>query len=432
VKLWDIFLTASSNLFRAKLRTTLTIIAIFIGAFTLTITSGIGAGISAYINQQLGNLGAKNVLIVMPADSAPGQNDPVPKKYDPAKTTSAAGGFRDSATVMTQTDLDKIKKQNGINSVTPMLPVAADYISGKNPDKYQVTVSPNIRGTNLDLASGHDVDDSTAGYQVVLPISFVEILGFGSADNAVGETVTFGISNALGKQVQQTATIVGIQQKSIIGGGGAIINHALTEKLYDLQSTGLPAATKGKYQIAEAVFDSNLTTEQVDKLKSDLKSQGYLARTVQDQIGTFKTVIAAIINVLNAFAVIALLAASFGIINTLLMAVQERTKEIGLMKSMGMGSGRIFLLFSAEAVMIGFWGSLLGVVVAYGVGNLADRILSHGFLKDLPGLHIVSSPATSPGATPPLKRPCLPTPLLSPATSAALHGRASSVHYSWS
>jgi putative ABC transport system permease protein len=395
VKLWDIFLTASSNLFRAKLRTTLTIIAIFIGAFTLTITSGIGAGISAYINQQLGNLGAKNVLIVMPADSAPGQNDPVPKKYDPAKTTSAAGGFRDSATVMTQTDLDKIKKQNGINSVTPMLPVAADYISGKNPDKYQVTVSPNIRGTNLDLASGHDVDDSTAGYQVVLPISFVEILGFGSADNAVGETVTFGISNALGKQVQQTATIVGIQQKSIIGGGGAIINHALTEKLYDLQSTGLPAATKGKYQIAEAVFDSNLTTEQVDKLKSDLKSQGYLARTVQDQIGTFKTVIAAIINVLNAFAVIALLAASFGIINTLLMAVQERTKEIGLMKSMGMGSGRIFLLFSAEAVMIGFWGSLLGVVVAYGVGNLADRILSHGFLKDLPGLHIVAFPPAS-------------------------------------
>jgi putative ABC transport system permease protein len=395
VKLTDIFLTASSNLFRAKLRSSLTIVAIFIGAFTLTITSGIGAGISKYIDQQLGNLGAANVLLVQPAANAASPDATTPKKYDPTKTTSATGGFRESSAVLTQSDLDKIKAHPGITSVTPELAVAADYITAPGADKYQVEISSNIRGTNLDLAAGSNLNDNATGYEIVLPLNYVSSLGFSSPQSAIGQTVTIALTNALGKQILQPATVTGVQQQSIIGGGGATINNALTQQLYNLQTEGLPAASKGKYQVATAVFDSSFTAAQISSLESDLKNQGYTAETLQDQIGTFKTVIAGVIDVLDAFAIIALLAASFGIINTLLMAVQERTKEIGLMKSMGMASGRIFMLFSAEAVMIGFWGSLLGVGVAYGVGSLADHVLSKGFLKDLPGLQIVAFPPLS-------------------------------------
>jgi putative ABC transport system permease protein len=395
MKILDIFLTASSNLLRSKLRTSLTIIAIFIGAFTLTITSGIGSGISTYINNQLGNLGATNVLVVRPADATAGATSDTPKKYDPTKQSAVTGGFQGSSSVLTQADLTKIKAHNGVTDVVPQRSVAVDYIKGPTTDKYQLSVSPNIRGTNLDLAAGVNVDDSTPSYQIILPISYLSSLDFKDAHAAIGQTITLSLTNALGQSKQQTATVVGVQQKGIIGGGGATINNALTQKLYDTQSDGLPAATRGRYQIAEAIFSKDLTPAQITTLKSDLKTQGYSAQTVQDTIGTFKTVIAAIIDVLDAFAVIALLAASFGIINTLLMSVQERTKEIGLMKSMGMGSGRIFLLFSAEAVMIGFWGSLLGVVVAYGIGTLADTVLSHGFLKDLPGLQIVTFPPQS-------------------------------------
>jgi putative ABC transport system permease protein len=395
VKLKDIFTTASSNLFRAKLRSSLTIVAIFIGAFTLTITSGIGAGISTYIDQQLGNLGASNVLLVQPAANAPDPNAATPKAYDPTKTTSASGGFRESSAVLTQTDLDKIKAHSGITAVMPQLPVAADYITAPDAGKYQVEITSNIRGTNLTLAAGQNLNDSASDFEIVLPLNYVSSLGFSSASEAIGKSVTIALTNALGKQVAQAATVTAVQQQSIIGGGGATINNALTQQLYNLQTQGLPAASKGKYEVATATFESSLTSAQVSSLESNLKSQGYTAETLQDQIGTFKTVIAGIIDVLDAFAIIALLAASFGIINTLLMAVQERTKEIGLMKSMGMASGRIFLLFSAEAVMIGFWGSLLGVVVAYGIGTLVDHALAKGFLKDLPGLQIVAFPPQS-------------------------------------
>ena len=101
-------------------------------------------------------------------------------------------------------------------------------------------------------------------------------------------------------------------------------------------------------------------------------------------------IINAIIAVLNGFAIIALLAAGFGIINTLLMSVQERTKEIGLMKAMGMYAHKIFLLFSFEAVILGFWGSVSGVLFAIATGTIVNQILMKGLLKDLSGLQPLS------------------------------------------
>ena len=104
----------------------------------------------------------------------------------------------------------------------------------------------------------------------------------------------------------------------------------------------------------------------------------------------FKTVIDGIVLVLNAFAIIALLAASFGIVNTLFMSVQERTREIGLMKAMGMGNGRVFSLFSLEAAFIGFLGSAIGVVIAMLAGSALSSALSGSLLADLPGLTLIA------------------------------------------
>jgi putative ABC transport system permease protein len=80
------------------------------------------------------------------------------------------------------------------------------------------------------------------------------------------------------------------------------------------------------------------------------------------------------------------------------MSVQERTKEIGLMKAMGMGGGKIFLLFSGEAVMLGFWGSLIGSAVAIGIGQIINHFVLTTFLKDLEGLQLLAfSPASVAG-----------------------------------
>ncbi len=221
MNLADIFLTASSNMFRSKLRTSLTILAIFIGAFTLTITSGIGSGISRYINQQLGNLGAKDVLLVQgTSGDGPRTGSADPKKYDPGRKTTA--GFGPSFILMSDADVSKIKAHSGVVSVQPLRAIAGDYIKSGRADKYQITISPNIRGSNLDLAAGRNVDDEASVDQVVIPLSYISSLGFENAQASIGKTVTIGLSNALGDEKEQTATVVGVQQKGILGGGGIV------------------------------------------------------------------------------------------------------------------------------------------------------------------------------------------------------------------
>lgn len=113
-----------------------------------------------------------------------------------------------------------------------------------------------------------------------------------------------------------------------------------------------------------------------------------VASTVEDQLGMFRTVIDAVIWILNTCAVIALLAASLGIVNTLLMSVQERTRGIGLLKAMGMSKPKVFGLFSLEAVFIGLLGAALGVTTGVAAGSWLTQVLAEGFLAGLPGLSL--------------------------------------------
>ena len=89
------------------------------------------------------------------------------------------------------------------------------------------------------------------------------------------------------------------------------------------------------------------------------------------------------------FGAIALLAASFGIINTLYMSVQDRTREIGLMKAMGMSGFKVFLTFSIEALLIGFWGGLLGIGGAVLAGHFLNDLAVSTFLDGLTGFTLI-------------------------------------------
>jgi putative ABC transport system permease protein len=239
---------------------------------------------------------------------------------------------------------------------------------------------------------GKAPDNTSSAYQITLNYDYAPYLGYASDSAAVGQTITLGLTDANGTQSTVTATIVGVQLKSIIGSGTNETNNALYNKLYDIQSQGLPASLKGKYSTAVAHFDTSLSTQGVNDMKQTLSNDGYTAQTVADEIGIVEQVINSIVVVFDAFGAIALLAASFGVINTLLMAVQERTKEIGLMKAMGMSGRRIFLLFSFEAILLGFWGSFLGVLAAMGIGQIANHVASKGFAKDFVGLHLLAFP----------------------------------------
>jgi putative ABC transport system permease protein len=390
MKLGDVFLTASANMFRSKLRTTLTILAIFIGAFTLTLTNGIGSGISSYVDKQVSTLGQKDVLAIT-AKSTQTSGSDAPQKYVAGESSGAATPRSGGSTgILTAKDITALKADSDLTNVQPAYSVNPDYVEGSNSQKFKLTSSQIGGGATLDLASGSQLDNSTTTNQIILPLNYISILGYKNSDDATGKVVTIAISDAFGQQHTLQATVAGVQQPGLVSSSGAAFNQALRNNAYDLQTTGLPAAAKNKYAEASAHIVGDLSDSHVQQIKDKLDKMGYTAQTAEDLLGTFKSVISAITWVLDGFAIIALLAASFGIVNTLLMSVQERTKEIGLMKAMGMRSSRIFLLFSTEAVLIGFWGSAIGVGVAVLLGQVVNHVVSNGILKDLPGFNLLA------------------------------------------
>lgn len=388
MKALDIIVTAIGNSFRSRLRTTLTVIAIFIGAFTLTITNGLGTGINDYIDTQVASIGAPDVMSVSKPVEATEQTEG-PRPYDESAATevsATAGAPGTTVLALNDDDLATIRDIDGVKSVEPLVAVQPDYIE-TDAGKFELSVSPLSAGIRIDLAAGELFSGSDN--QIILPTTYVETLGFDSNEDAVGQPVTIGITNALGEQTTLEATVVGIQEPTLLGSTPSL-NDALTTALYDAQNVGIPEDTSSSYASATLTFAADATDAEIASLKSDLLDAGYSGTTVADQLGTFQTVIDGIILVLNAFAVIALLAAGFGIINTLLMSVQERTREIGLMKAMGMSGGRIFALFSTEAVFIGFLGSAIGAGVAMLVGGVISGVLANGLLADLAGLQILT------------------------------------------
>jgi putative ABC transport system permease protein len=394
MKFLDILSSASSNMMRSKVRTFLTVVAIFIGAFTITLTVAISTGVSSYIDKQLGNIGAENVLLIHPKVEL--NTGDGPKKYDPEHTTNSATKAGSGNVALTSKDIEKIKTQDGIKDVQPIVAAIPDYVQGKNNDKYQVSVQSFIDGSKFDLASGSLPDNSAAQPEILLPVSFVGPLGYSSNEAAIGQTVTLAINTPLGKQEMVSAHIIGVQQKSLLSeAGGASGNKKLITELTSIQTRGLPAETANKFPAASAQLASDITDTQLQTIKDGLSSKGYRALTVADQIGIIKNVIDAITYVLIFFGAIALLAASIGIINTLYMSVQERTKEIGLMKAMGMSRSKVFLLFSVEAILLGFWGSGIGALAAIGAGQLINKITAATVLKDLPGFNLTEFPITS-------------------------------------
>ncbi len=384
----DLVATAISNTFRSKLRTTLTVLAIFVGAFTLTLTNAVGAGVSQYVDAQVGSLGSADVFIVTQAsDEAAAGDGPV--KYDStsALVSSQQGPPGTTTQALTEADLGAIGDTTGIVSVDPIRAVQTDFIQFDSGTQYVFSINPTSAVTTADLTAGAQLNTNASEPQVVLPDTFVTPLGFASADDAVGASVSIGLTDILGEKHTVSATVVGVSLESLLA-SGAGANDALIAELAEAQSGGIETAVTS-YGVAVAQFDTSLTADGITALKADLLKEGYSASTIEDQLGAVQTVINGIVGVLNAFAVIALIAAAFGIINTLLMSVQERTREIGLMKAMGMSGGKVYTLFSLEAIFIGFLGSAIGAGVAIGLGSALSAVLSQGFLSGLPGLNIL-------------------------------------------
>lgn len=386
MKTFDLIKSAISNTFRSKTRTTLTVLAIFIGAFTLTITNALGAGVSQYVNKQVSSIGAQDVLILNKATSASMTEGPA--EYDPEKSTASSAGspLGGASAALSERNLEDAASVTGVKRVVPILSVAIDYVKHSDSNKYEMSLSATGSIAKADLAAGSQLAKNSDLNEILLPLDYIDALGFGSPEEAIGKVVEIGYSNLQGQKQTIEVEIVGVSNTSLFSSGASLSESAL-EQIHATQRAGISG--QETYRVAVAYIDPESTATEITTIKNALLDVDVNAQTTEDQLGLLQTVINGIVGVLNAFALIALLAAAFGIVNTLLMSVQERTREIGLMKAMGMSSKKIFGLFSAEATFIGLLGSALGAGIAVLLGTGLSSILANTALADLPGLNIL-------------------------------------------
>src|SRR5689334_18005857 len=117
------------------------------------------------------------------------------------------------------------------------------------------------------------------------------------------------------------------------------------------------------------------------EVRQKLTELGFGSFSIVDELDQIRTVFLIIDSVLGLLGGISLLVASFGIANTMIMSILERTREIGIMKAIGAEDREIKLIFFVEAAVLGVVGGVLGVLVAWGIDALANRLAYRFILK---------------------------------------------------
>ena len=274
---FELLKSANHNLFRNKVRTLLTIIAIFVGSFTIILNVAINSGVNSFIDEQTDALGGDNFIMLMSdeATSAMGGTgmgtNGGPTEYIDSKTVAAE-------TSLSEEDLEKLKKIDGINgdsfySPTPM-GGEGYFASSKTDKKYAIQGLMILPPGNfkIPLAAGRLPDDSKNTYQITLEPEYAKALGYDSDEDIIGQTITVGIKNdVLDTWTDIPVEVVGVEANGIVSSSlGAIMSRALYNKIFDVTYQHLPSSYKDSlptYYVM-ATFDNERFTE--DEIKQSV------------------------------------------------------------------------------------------------------------------------------------------------------------------
>ncbi len=184
--------------------------------------------------------------------------------------------------------------------------------------------------------------------------------------------------------VEKQFTIVGVIVSGEPGAGpggfegsGAYIPLELAQQLDPIQGSDLrevmneAAGSRGGRRYASLTVRTDGTSA-VAAVEASIKQMGYQAFSLLDVTRNLQRVFAVFDIFLAIFGSLALAVASLGIINTLVMAILERRREIGVLKALGAADRDVRRLFFVEAAAMGFLGGALGVFLGWGIGRVIN------------------------------------------------------------
>lgn len=340
----DIFWLSYRDLSEKKVRTILTIVMVVIGIGAIVALTSFTAGINTSITAQLESLGPTSIIV------------------------SSSGG-----TGFTAADVDKIAMLPNVTSVTSLLTGSATlYAGNQNTSVSLIGISSQglgqLLGGNVTLSAGSAYQDTIApdavvGHSVAFPSSAA-----GQETISVGQSATLRLGFGRGGQTV-TVPIVGILPAH--GGFLIPIDGAVFVSIQAAEVLLRRTSFNEILVLASNVSSVNATSSII----TTIYGSSVRVLTTSQLLSTTSTIIGSITLLFAVVGGVSLLVAAVGIMNIMLMAVLERTHEIGIMKSIGFKNRHVMLVFMLQAVIIGVVGGILGI----GVGAAVSYSLAAAF-----------------------------------------------------
>lgn len=355
---------ALDSLRKARTRTNMTMLGIIIGVVSITLILSLGESIRQSSINQVNGLG-NDLIVVRPGGSQSGA-------ITENNLFSLSPIAPYATTTLQERDVKALAKQDTISSVTPLM-----LINGSIDQNRRAAEQASILATTpsfatalkLEPSNGQFIDDETNDDTVV-----------------IGQQLAidmYGTDQILGKKLKIRGiehVIIGVLQKTSqpIGISGIDINHSAIVSLNDGKKFNQGIAqiqqilvvpqkgTQVKNTMAQA---RKILTKQHNGEKDFQVLIGQDAVLVSKNFYRFITTLTAIV------AGISLIVGGVGIMNIMLVAVAERTREIGIRKSLGASNKHIMWQFLIEALIISVLGGIIGVIIAIGAALFIGLML---------------------------------------------------------
>jgi putative ABC transport system permease protein len=390
-----------SNLWKKKLRTVLTIFGVMIGIGALVSMFSFGQGIQDNITNTFNELQLFNYVSVYPR-SENHHTDPSSEHPGAPEQTGPNTQILDDDFIRHVTELE------GVESAFPEVRFPA-MIRFNEEEKFslvQVLPADVCQSGLMKIRAGRPYTPEDAN-ALIISDSLLRRMDVKEPETVIGQeieistlTVDLSLSNIpnivtflrgkglpFSRQSYQF-TIVGVTEKMGFAGpmpvrSDVFIMPAKSDNMKKLSLTSIwdlfqsSQQAKGYSMVNIKLF----STKYIEPVKKKMKDKGFRTFALIDHLEEIKTGFIFMNMFLFAVGMIAITVAALGIINTMVMSILERYKEIGIMKAVGASDGDVKKIFLFESGAIGFLGGVLGLILGWIVSMLINQIVNYFMIK---------------------------------------------------
>ncbi len=378
-----------TSLKRNKVRTFLTSFAVFIGVFIIIFLVSLSFGAQKLLISQITNQFDIRSIFVLKKGALNFNILTTKVKQDDAAPPK----------ILDKEALDEIKAIDGVEFADPIVSISAKKLEFKDKT-FDDRSDSAAAGAGWNLREGDQLVTKILGGQytnlqegeIVLTESLLNAYGK-TADEVIGQTVVItDQSNILGGQSKPLPP----KEYTVVGAIGDIRNFTY---IISTDSALADNAKKNGYKNVDeyvqsagypSLYVKAQTETQVKDVSAAIQKLGFDSSSLEDILNLFNTFFNIIPIIFTIVGAIAVFVASIGIINTMVMSVFERTKEIGVMKAVGAKNGDIRILFITESGLIGFIGGVVAVLTSLGVIALVEAVVVKKVLPNLGITNITS------------------------------------------